>query len=53
MYRVFNMGLGMVVIVAGAAADTVLTHPALRGEARVVGEVVTGFSGLELVPPPQ
>jgi len=38
MYRVFNMGIGMIVIVSPAEADAVI-H-AVGGEARLIGEVV-------------
>lgn len=38
MYRVFNMGIGMVVVVAPADAQRVLE--ALQGEAHIIGHVV-------------
>jgi phosphoribosylformylglycinamidine cyclo-ligase len=38
MYRVFNMGIGMVIVVAPAEAQAVLG--AVKGEAAVIGEVV-------------
>jgi phosphoribosylformylglycinamidine cyclo-ligase len=44
MYRVFNMGVGLVLTVAAADADTVLTtlHGLGETDARVIGEVKTG-----------
>ncbi len=43
MYRVFNMGVGMVVIVAPADVDAVLA--AVEGEAYVIGEAVVRAEG--------
>ncbi|MYK68645.1 MAG: phosphoribosylformylglycinamidine cyclo-ligase, partial [Gammaproteobacteria bacterium] len=49
MYRVFNMGVGMLVVVAPADADGLVSRLRDRGEeAWIVGEVVRG-SGVELV----
>ncbi len=43
LYQVFNMGIGMVVFVAGAQADEVLRSIRARGqEAWLIGEVVRG-----------
>ena len=48
MYRVFNMGVGMLVVVAPGEADGVLSRLRARGEeAWVAGEVVEG-SGVEM-----
>lgn len=48
MYRVFNMGVGMLVVVAPGDADGLVSRLRARGEeAWVAGEVVVG-SGVEL-----
>ncbi len=48
MYRVFNMGVGMLVVVAPEEADGLVSRQRTRGEeAWVAGEVVSG-SGVEL-----
>ena len=48
MYRVFNMGVGMLVVVAPAEADGLVSRLRARGEeAWVAGEVVAG-SGVEM-----
>lgn len=48
MYRVFNMGVGMLVVVAPAEADGLVSRLRDRGEeAWIVGEVVAG-SGVEM-----
>jgi phosphoribosylformylglycinamidine cyclo-ligase len=50
MLRVFNMGIGMVVVVAPEAADEALAHLARVGRPAVrLGEVVAGGSGVEFV----
>ncbi len=50
MFRVFNMGLGYVLIVDAAAADAVRESVAKHGlEAWIVGEVVPGERAVELV----
>ncbi|MHB1295636.1 MAG: phosphoribosylformylglycinamidine cyclo-ligase [Anaerolineae bacterium] len=46
MYRVFNMGIGMVVIVDASEVDAAL---AALGEARVIGEAIAHTSGPRLV----
>ena len=46
MYRVFNMGVGLVLVVAAEAADEVLAR---LPEAWRLGEVVQGGEGVELV----
>jgi phosphoribosylformylglycinamidine cyclo-ligase len=51
MYRVFNMGLGMIMVVKEADVDVLLRRPCLHGEARVVGEIVPKPAGLQLIPP--
>ncbi|MDE0473225.1 MAG: phosphoribosylformylglycinamidine cyclo-ligase, partial [Gammaproteobacteria bacterium] len=49
MYRVFNMGVGMLAVVAPVEADGLVSRLRDRGEgAWIVGEVVRG-SGVELV----
>ncbi len=48
-YRVFNMGFGMVLVVASADADAVLRDLAARGEAaQAVGRVVRGDRDVRL-----
>lgn len=43
MYRVFNMGIGMIVVVAADRADDVVTRLRESGEApEILGEIVTG-----------
>jgi phosphoribosylformylglycinamidine cyclo-ligase len=43
MYRVFNMGIGMVFIVGKGAADKVVNHLKAAGETvHVIGEVIAG-----------
>jgi phosphoribosylformylglycinamidine cyclo-ligase len=46
MYRVFNMGIGMVVIVS--SADTLKMQSTLNEECWVIGELTEGTRGLEL-----
>ena len=46
MYRVFNMGLGLVIVCGATESDRVR---ALLPEARVVGEVVEGKSGTGII----
>jgi phosphoribosylformylglycinamidine cyclo-ligase len=53
MARVFNLGLGMVVVVAGRDADDALVALAGAGvDAMRVGQVEAGRRGVELVGPP-
>ncbi|MCE5257802.1 MAG: phosphoribosylformylglycinamidine cyclo-ligase [Chloroflexi bacterium] len=47
MYRVFNMGIGMVVVVAPEDADAVIA--ASEGEARIIGHVVAQQDGARVV----
>lgn len=50
MYRVFNMGVGMIVVVAAEAADEAIACLARHGEAaNVIGEVVPGKPGVDIV----
>lgn len=45
MYRVFNMGIGMIMVVPSHAAASVVSRAADLGErAQVIGEIVTGRS---------
>lgn len=47
MNRVFNMGIGFILIVAGDGADRIVRHLSRRGEAcRVIGEIVKGTGGV-------
>jgi phosphoribosylformylglycinamidine cyclo-ligase len=47
MARVFNLGLGMVIVVARESAAAAVDWLAGRGlEARVVGDVVAGERGI-------
>ncbi|TYO96273.1 phosphoribosylformylglycinamidine cyclo-ligase [Desulfallas thermosapovorans] len=49
MYRVFNMGLGMVLVVPAARAGDVVADLKSRGEdARVIGEVIPGDGRVHL-----
>jgi phosphoribosylformylglycinamidine cyclo-ligase len=49
MFRVFNMGVGMIVISSREHADAVATDLAAAGERSwILGEVVEGF-GVEFV----
>jgi phosphoribosylformylglycinamidine cyclo-ligase len=51
MFRTFNMGIGFVVIVRPALADSVSARLAAAGEnVCAIGEVVAGERGVELVP---
>lgn len=46
MYRVFNMGIGLVLIVSPASAEAMMTHLLAMGEqAWLIGEVVAGTAG--------
>ena len=48
MYRVFNMGIGMVVILAPDAVDAALASLNASGESTyLIGEVVTGEKGVQ------
>jgi phosphoribosylformylglycinamidine cyclo-ligase len=50
MRRVFNLGIGMVLVIDAAARDEVLAHLARQGcPGVVVGEVVAGEPGVEYV----
>ena len=51
MYRVFNMGIGMVVIVAPDAVDAALASLKASGESIYrIGEVIAGEKGVQGVP---
>jgi len=51
MYRTFNCGIGMVVIVAAAQADAALSLLRASGErAQLIGEVVHGSDGVLIEP---
>jgi phosphoribosylformylglycinamidine cyclo-ligase len=51
MYRTFNCGIGMVVIVAGAQADAALAVLRESGEhAQLIGEVIRGHDGVLIDP---
>lgn len=51
MYRVFNMGIGMVVIVAPDAVDAALASLEASGESIYrIGEVIVGEKGVQGVP---
>lgn len=51
MYRVFNMGIGMVVIVAPDAVDSALATLNASGESAYrIGEVIAGEKGVQGVP---
>jgi phosphoribosylformylglycinamidine cyclo-ligase len=46
MHRVFNMGIGLVMAVAPAMADSIIRRLAVLGDqAWVIGEMVTAVSG--------
>ncbi len=46
MYRVFNMGIGLILVVSPRSADAMVTRIAAMGEqAALIGEVVTGTAG--------
>jgi phosphoribosylformylglycinamidine cyclo-ligase len=50
MFRTFNMGIGYVVIVSSAAAETAARTLRGAGEQVVrIGEIVAGERGVELV----
>ncbi|HXT50224.1 MAG TPA: phosphoribosylformylglycinamidine cyclo-ligase [Thermoanaerobaculia bacterium] len=50
MRRVFNLGIGMVLVVAPESRDEVLAHLAAHGQyALQIGEVVAGAPGVEYV----
>ena len=50
MYRVFNMGVGMVVVVAPDDVDAALSSLNASGEsAYLIGEVVAGEKGVQVV----
>jgi phosphoribosylformylglycinamidine cyclo-ligase len=50
MYRVFNMGVGLVAVVPRAATSAVLRTLTKAGEkARVVGEVVRGDGEVKIL----
>jgi phosphoribosylformylglycinamidine cyclo-ligase len=52
MYRTFNMGIGMVIIVSPGDADRVRLHLAGRGEAHYdIGRVVEGAKGVSIIHP--
>jgi phosphoribosylformylglycinamidine cyclo-ligase len=46
MYRVFNMGIGLILVVSPRSADAMVTRLVAMGEqAALMGEVVTGTAG--------
>ena len=46
MYRVFNMGIGLILVVSPRSADAMVTRLVAMGEqAALIGEVVTGTAG--------
>lgn len=46
MYRVFNMGIGLILVVSPRSVDAMVTRIAAMGEqAALIGEVVTGTAG--------
>ncbi len=46
MYRVFNMGIGLILVVSPRSADAMVTRLVAMGEqAALIGEVVTGPAG--------
>ncbi|OGW67521.1 MAG: phosphoribosylformylglycinamidine cyclo-ligase [Nitrospirae bacterium RIFCSPLOWO2_02_FULL_62_14] len=50
MYRVFNMGIGLVLIVSAGDADAVIAKAAALGDAGYkIGEMVSGEPGVEYV----
>jgi len=50
MFRVFNMGIGMVVILAEPEAEEALeVAKSFRGKAWIVGEITSGKKGVKLV----
>jgi phosphoribosylformylglycinamidine cyclo-ligase len=50
MRRVFNLGIGMVLVVAPEARDEVLAHLVAHGQyALAIGEVIAGAPGVEYV----
>ena len=50
LYQVFNMGIGMVLVVAPAQADAVLAWiRARKQKAWMIGEVVRGKGGVQMV----
>ena len=50
MYRVFNMGIGLVVIVSPCDANAVIAKlGALGDQAYIIGEMVAGAGGHSLV----
>ena len=52
MYRVFNMGIGMVVVVAPENVDAAIhTFKQYDAAAIQIGEIITGTKGVELCPP--
>lgn len=53
MYRVFNMGVGIVIVVAPDSIDTVMTSLSDSAESAIgIGEIVSGNKGVELCPNP-
>ena len=50
MYRVFNMGIGMVVVLSSDGVDAALSSLSASGEsAYLIGEVVAGEKGVQVV----
>jgi len=50
MFRVFNMGIGMAVIVAASEAEEALElAQSFRGKAWIVGEIASGEKGVKLI----
>ncbi len=49
MYRVFNMGIGLVAVLSKADADTMLSNTSLRMKPFVLGEIVKGEPPVELL----
>jgi phosphoribosylformylglycinamidine cyclo-ligase len=49
MFRTFNMGIGYVLVLSPEHAAAVATRDALGDGVRIIGEIVAGEPGVELV----
>lgn len=49
MFRTFNMGIGMILVVDPSEVRAILSFSSLKGQVRVIGKILSGQKGLDLV----
>jgi len=48
MFRTFNMGIGMILVVDPSEVEAILSLPSSKGQIKVIGKILSGQRGLEL-----